>query len=74
VGRNNTLWGQLNAIKMIATKKDWKNDINGRVAQQLIMMVEIKNRGEGGSDSKCSAMPCALRCYFSSTYSSLIIH
>jgi hypothetical protein len=37
-------------------------------------MVEIKNRGEGGSDSKCSAMPCALRCDFISTYSYLIIH
>jgi hypothetical protein len=59
---------------MIATSKDWKNDINGRVALQLIMMLEIKNRGVGGSDSKSSAMPCALRCYFSSTYSSLILH
>jgi hypothetical protein len=38
------------------------------------MMVEIKNRGEGGSDSKCSAMPCALRCDFISTYFSLSIH
>ncbi len=63
-----------NAIKNIATKEDWKNASNGRVAYQLIMMVKNKKRGEGGSDSKCSAMPCALRCYFSSTYSSLTIH
>jgi hypothetical protein len=63
-----------NEVKIIATKEDWKNDINDRVAQQLIMMVEIKNRGEGGSDSKCSKMPCALHCDFISTYSSLIIH
>ncbi len=63
-----------NAINMIATKEDWKDDSNGRVAYQLIMMVEIKNRGDGGSDSKCSAMPCALYCYFSSTYSFLSIH
>jgi hypothetical protein len=31
-----------NAIKMSATKEDRKDDINGRVAYQLIMMVEIK--------------------------------
>jgi hypothetical protein len=31
-----------NTINMIATKEDWKNDINGKVAKQLIMMVEIK--------------------------------
>jgi hypothetical protein len=40
-------------------------------------MVEIKNRGQGGSDSKYSAMTCALcsiALLFSSTYSSLIIH
>ena len=30
---NNKLWGQTkNAIKIIATKEDWKKDINGRVA------------------------------------------
>jgi len=32
VGLNNKLWGQKNAIKMIASKEDWKNDIIGRVA------------------------------------------
>jgi hypothetical protein len=30
---NNKLWGQIkNAIHMIATSEDWKNDINGKVA------------------------------------------
>ena len=34
VGLNTKLWGQTNknAIQMIATNEDWKNDINVRVA------------------------------------------
>jgi hypothetical protein len=28
--------------KLIATKENWKNDSNGRVAYQLIMTVKIK--------------------------------
>ncbi len=38
------------------------------------MMSEIKIRGVGGSDSKSSAMTCALCSYLSSTYSSIILH
>jgi hypothetical protein len=35
-------YGNMQKCNNIATKEDWKNDINGRVAYQLMMMVEIK--------------------------------
>ncbi len=45
---NNKLWGLTkNAITMIATKANWRNDINGRVAYQLTRMVNIENSGGG---------------------------
>jgi hypothetical protein len=50
-----------NAIKMIAKKEDWKNDSNGRVAYQLIMLVEI-NKIEVRGDLTASAAQCPVHC------------
>ena len=51
--------------KTTARREDCKYKDPTKVIELYQNLLGTKGKGGGGSENKCSAMPCALRCYFS---------
>ncbi len=52
-------------LQSTARREDSKDKDPTKVIELYHNWLGTRRKGGGGSENKCSAMPCALRCYFS---------